>query len=111
MKQDYFEGVNFAVTICDKDGKILDMNQKSKKTFLKGGQDIIGNNLLDCHPEPAKSMLAKMLADPITNVYTIEKNGIKKLIYQTPWYDSGEYAGFMEVSMEIPFEMPHKVRK
>lgn len=111
MKQDYFEGVNFAVTICDKDGKILDMNQKSKKTFLKGGQDIIGNNLLDCHPEPAKSMLAKMLADPITNVYTIEKNGIKKLIYQTPWYDNGEYAGFMEVSMEIPFEMPHKVRK
>lgn len=110
MKRDYFEGVNFAVTICDKDGKILDMNKKSKTTFLKNGEDIIGNNLLDCHPEPSKSMLADMLANPRTNVYTIEKKGVKKIIYQTPWFDEGEYAGFMEVSMEIPFEMPHKVR-
>ena len=110
MKKDYFEGVNFAVTVCDKEGKILDMNQKSKRTFLKEGESIIGNSLLDCHPEPAKSMLADMLANPRTNVYTIEKKGVKKIIYQTPWYDGGEYAGFMEVSMEIPFEMPHKVR-
>ena len=32
MKRDYFEGVDVAVTICAKDGTILDMNQKSKKT-------------------------------------------------------------------------------
>lgn len=110
MKRDYFEGVDFAVTVCDRDGKILDMNQKSKATFLKNGQDIIGNSLLDCHPEPAKSLLANMLQHPKTNVYTIEKKGVKKIIYQTPWYDNGEYAGYMEVSMEIPFEMPHKIR-
>lgn len=110
MKRDYFEGVDFAVTICDRNGKILDMNQKSKVTFLKNDQDIIGNNLLDCHPEPAKSLLANMLQHPKTNVYTIEKNGVKKIIYQTPWYENGEYAGYMEVSMQIPFEMPHKIR-
>jgi hypothetical protein len=41
------------------------------------------------------------------NVYTIEKNGVKKLIYQSPWYYNGEYAGFVELSLEIPFEMEH----
>jgi hypothetical protein len=42
-----------------------------------------------------------------TNVYTIEKNGVKKLIYQAPWYEEGQYCGFLELSLEIPFEMPH----
>ena len=105
---DYFKEVNLAVTICDKEGKILEMNDKSRKTFLKPGQeDLIGKNVLDCHPEPAHSLLADMLQNPRTNVYTIEKKGVKKLIYQTPWYVEGEFMGFMELSMEIPFEMKH----
>ena len=105
---DYFKEVNLAVTICDKEGKILEMNDKSRKTFLKPGQeDLIGKNVLDCHPEPAHSLLADMLQNPRTNVYTIEKKGVKKLIYQTPWYVEGE---FMGLSMEIPFEMKHRVR-
>lgn len=109
---DYFKEVNLAVTICDKDGKIIDMNDKSRKTFLKPGQEeLIGKNVLDCHPEPAHSLLADMLQNPRTNAYTIEKNGVKKLIYQTPWYVDGEFMGFMELSMEIPFEMKHMVRK
>ena len=108
---DYFKEVNLAVTICDKEGKILEMNDKSRKTFLKPGQeDLIGKNVLDCHPEPAHSLLADMLQNPRTNVYTIEKKGVKKLIYQTPWYVEGEFMGFMELSMEIPFEMKHSVR-
>ncbi len=108
---DYFKEVNLAVTICDKDGKIVEMNDKSRKTFLKPGrEDLIGKNVLDCHPEPARSMLADMLKNPRTNAYTIEKEGVKKLIYQTPWYENGEFKGFMELSMEIPFEMKHAVR-
>ncbi len=35
---------------------------------------------------------------------------LKKMIFQTPWYKNGTYAGFMELSLEIPFEMPHFVR-
>lgn len=109
---DYFKEVNLAVTVCDQDGNIIEMNDKSRKTFLKPGrEDLIGKNVLDCHPEPAHSMLADMLQNPRTNAYTIEKNGVKKLIYQTPWYVDGEYMGFMELSMEIPFEMKHMVRK
>lgn len=109
---DYFKELNVAVTVCDKEGKILDMNEKSRKTFLKPGrEELIGKNVLDCHPEPARSLLESMLKEPRTNAYTIEKNGVKKLIYQTPWFENGEYKGFMELSMEIPFEMKHCVRK
>ena len=109
---DYFKELNFAVTICDKNGKIIEMNDKSKKTFLKPGrEELIGANVLDCHPEPARSMLEGMLSNPKTNAYTIEKNGVKKLIYQTPWYNEGEFMGMVELSLEIPFEMKHMVRK
>ena len=45
-----------------------------------------------------------------TNVYTIEKKGVKKLIYQTPWYHDGAFAGLVELGLEIPAEMPHFVR-
>lgn len=101
-----------AVTICDKDGIILDMNEKSRKTFIKPGMpEIIGQNVLDCHPEPARSLLADMLMNPRTNVYTVEKEGLKKLIFQTPWYDDGQYAGFMELSMVLPETIPNRVRK
>ena len=108
---DFFKEVKFAVTVCDKEGKIINMNDKSCKTFLKPGREsLIGKNVLDCHPEPAHSLLADMLKNPRTNAYTIEKNGVKKLIYQTPWYVDGEYMGFMELSMEIPFDMKHMIR-
>ncbi len=103
--------LNVAITVCDKNGIILEMNDKSKNIFEKsGGSDLIGKSVVDCHPEPAKSMLKNMLVQPITNAYTIEKNGIKKLIYQTPWYEDGDYQGFIEFSMEIPFEMKHAIR-
>lgn len=112
MKQDYFEKADVAVTICDKNGTVLDMNQKSRKTFIKPGMpEIIGQNVLDCHPEPARSLLADMLKNPRTNVYTVEKEGVKKLIFQTPWYDDDEYAGFMELSMVLPEVIPNRVRQ
>jgi hypothetical protein len=100
-----------AVTVCDLNGVILEMNEHSVKSFAEdGGAARIGTNALDCHPEPARSKLAAMLASGKMNVYTIEKNGVKQLIYQAPWYRDGAYAGFVELSLEIPFAMPHFVR-
>lgn len=107
----YLKETPFAVTICDKDGKILEMNEKSVKTFLKDEKSIIGNYLFDCHPEPAKLKLKEMLDNHNVNAYTIEKNGIKKLIYQSPWFEDGEFMGYIELSLELPQEMPHYVRK
>ena len=100
-----------AITVCDTKGTIIEMNSKSVQTFEKdGGEKLIGTNVLDCHPEPAKAKLRAIMENQKPNVYTIEKAGIKKLICQTPWYQGGKYAGVVELSVEIPFEMPHFVR-
>lgn len=113
-KQEAFDWVQEfpgAVTVCDRDGVILAMNDKSARSFEKdGGAALIGSNLFACHPEAARSKLKEMLAAERPNIYTIEKNGVKKLIYQSPWYTKGAYSGFVELSLEIPFEMPHFVR-
>lgn len=100
-----------AVTVCDRDGMILAMNDKSIRTFQdSGGAALIGSNLFDCHPEPSRTKLKELLNAGRTNVYTIEKKGIKKLICQSPWYVNGSYRGFVELSLEIPAEIPHFVR-
>jgi PAS domain-containing protein len=100
-----------AVTVCDPEGIIIEMNDRAALIFKEdGGRALIGKNVFDCHPEPARSELADLMKARQRNVYTIEKNGVRKLIYQSPWYRDGEYAGFIELSLEIPFEMPHFVR-
>ncbi len=100
-----------SVTICDPDGIILEMNDKSRQAYqADGGEKLIGTNMLDCHPEPARAKLQRLMDTQTANVYTIEKNGVKKLIYQTPWYQDGQYAGFVELALEIPAQMPHFIR-
>ncbi len=100
-----------SVTVCDPDGIILEMNDKSVKTFqTDGGEKLIGTNLLNCHPASARAKLQRLMDTQTANVYTIEKNGVKKLVYQTPWYQDGRYAGFVELVLEIPDQMPHFVR-
>lgn len=101
-----------AVTVSDRDGIILAMNDKAAQSLESdGGYALIGQNMLDCHPEPARSKLQHMMENQQANIYTIEKKGVKKLVYQTPWYKDGKYMGFVEIILEIPFEMPHFVRK
>jgi transcriptional regulator with PAS, ATPase and Fis domain len=100
-----------AVTVCDSQGIIIEMNDKAAKSFQEdGGYELIGKNLLECHPEPSRTKLKELLETQTKNVYTIEKNGVKKIIYQVPWFTDGKYSGFVELSLEVPFEMPHFVR-
>jgi transcriptional regulator with PAS, ATPase and Fis domain len=111
MKHAWIKSFPAAITVCDVDGIILEMNDKAIDSFKEdGGEKLIGTNLLNCHPEPARSQLEEMLRTQRHNSYTIEKRGVKKLIYQTPWYDNGRYSGFVEISLPIPFVMPHFIR-
>ncbi|OGD24505.1 MAG: diguanylate cyclase [Candidatus Aminicenantes bacterium RBG_13_63_10] len=97
-----------AITVCDERGKILAMNEQAFETFAEfGGAALVGRNVLDCHPEPARTKLDGMLRAGRTNVYTILKKGKKKLVYQSPWYENGQYAGFVEMVLVIPEAMPH----
>lgn len=107
----YFEEADVSVTICDREGKIIEMNGQSREVNCPDGRDLIGTNVLDCHPEPARSLLQKMMREELKHVYTIEKAGRRKLIYQIPWYEEGEYAGFIELSLILPEgPMKHYVR-
>ena len=101
----------FAITVCDTQAIILFMNDRSISTFQKyGGADIIGTSLFEYHHGPAAVKLQELLDTHTKNAYTIEKNGIKKMIYQSPWFNEGKFAGLIELSLEIPMEMAHFVR-
>jgi transcriptional regulator with PAS, ATPase and Fis domain len=101
-----------AVTVCDAQGTIIGMNATAVKNFEKdGGETLVGQNVLDCHPEPARTKLKEIMDGQKTNVYTIQKGGVKKLIYQAPWYNEGRYSGVVELSLEVPFDLPHFIRE
>jgi transcriptional regulator with PAS, ATPase and Fis domain len=108
MVEKYFCGIPVAITVSDKEGKVVYMNDKSAKVFEKqGGKELLNKNLFDCHSAMSQEKIKSMMSDNSTNAYTIEKNGIKKIIFQTPWYLDNEVNGMVEFSFEIPVEMPH----
>lgn len=109
---DWAMGVNCAVTVTDADCNIIYMNERSRHTFdARGGADLIGHNLMDYHNERSKGIIRRLLDEGGVNCYTIEKEGLRKMIYQTAWRDDkGNVAGLVEISMVIPAEMPHYVR-
>lgn len=103
------ESLKCAITVCDRNCRIIFMNARSRETFARHG-DIIGHDLMQYHPARAQKMIRHMLATGTTNAYTIEKEGKRKIIYQTPWYEDDEVAGLVEISIVLPAEMPHYVR-
>jgi transcriptional regulator with PAS, ATPase and Fis domain len=108
----WFDSVSAAMTVCDRDGIVIAMNEKAGASFAKdGGRELIGKSLMDCHNPHSQAMIKDMMITGKVNAYTIEKKGIKKMIYQAPWYKDGEIGGLVEISMEIPFEMKHFVRE
>lgn len=109
MNYEWAKEMNCAVTVCDTKGIILYMNDKACQTFEKHGS-LIGKNLFDCHNTESIKKINEMLATGGKNTYTIEKNGIKKMIYQTAWKENGIVGGLVEISMEIPQNMPHYIR-
>lgn len=108
---DWLKEMNAAVTICDNNGIVLYMNDKSEAVYKDdGGRDLIGTSLFGCHPEPALNKLMTMLKEGSTNIYTIEKNGKKKMIFQSPWSSDTVVGGMVEISFELPDAMEHFIR-
>ena len=100
-----------AVTVCDAEGIIVEMNDRAAQMFKeRGGRALLGSNVLDCHPEPARTKLAQLMEQRRASTYTTEKNGRRKLIHQAPWFRDGEYAGFVEIVLALPDALPHFVR-
>ena len=102
------EGLPAAVTVTSADGTILAMNARSREGHASdGGGALVGKNIFDCHPEPALTKTRALYAAQQPNHYTIRKNGQRKIIHQLPWFEAGTFAGFVEISIPIPDELPH----
>ena len=109
---EFIENLDGAVIVSVAEGNILYLNERAATNFQKdGGRALIGKNLKDCHKDYSNEKIREMMQSHEKNVYTIEKKGKKKLIYQAPWYHDGVFGGLVELSLEIPFEMPHFVRE
>ena len=79
------------VVVCDTVGIIIEMNDRAVEWFAdKGGRELVGKNLLEVHREQAQAKIGQMLQTQENNVYTIEKDGARVPIYQSPWYRDGQ---------------------
>ncbi len=108
---DWENEANLAVTICNREGLIVYMNERSKRTFCKPGEEtLVGKNLFDCHSDSSITTIRKLMEKKESNTYTMEIRGTKKLIHQIPWLQNGECVGMVELSIELPNNMPHHVR-
>ena len=95
-----------AVTLCDTEGVVLYQNERS----IAVNGDVRGRSMPPCHNERSRAIIARLIAEGGRNVYTIEKRGVHKLIYQTAWRRKGVIGGLVEFSLELPDKMPHYVR-
>jgi hypothetical protein len=99
------------VMACNAEGTVLEMNAEAEMLFTEnGGRNLVGSNVLDCHPEPSRTKLAGMLEKQLSNAYYNTENGEKRFFFQAPWYRDGQYAGFVEISFEVPEEIPNFLR-
>jgi hypothetical protein len=107
----WFDGLPCSVTVCDRDYTILYLNDRSAEVNASdGGKSLVGQNLLDCHPADARKKLRRVMASRRPNVYTIEKKGARKVIFQAHWKQRGRSAGLVEITFELPPRMPHFIR-
>ncbi len=103
-------GFGAAVTVCDEDGTIVELSPAAAELFApSGGAELVGRSVLDCHPERTRARLAEAMATGARNVYTTEKAGQRRLVFQGPWRTEAA-SGYLELSLEIPAELPHRVR-
>lgn len=107
----WFDQLPCSVTVCDTKYRILYLNDRSAElNAADGGKLLVGKNLLDCHPPKARAKLRRVMKSGRPNVYTTEKNGVRKVICQSHWKKHGKVAGLVEIAFEFPFDAPHFLR-
>ena len=83
---DWVTGFPGSVLVSDLEHTLIWMNDKAAASYeSQGGRALIGRGLGACHNERSRGIMDRMLEDGKPNVYTIEKKGVKKIIYQTAW--------------------------
>jgi hypothetical protein len=109
---DWLDQIEVIISTCDENGITTYMNRKGDKVFAgSGGYQLIGQSMVDCHPEGAvQEKFLNLLKSQKFNCYTIEIKDKKKLVYQTPLFKDGLFVGYNEMILSIPDTIPHLVR-
>ena len=99
------------IIVCDDEGIILEMNETAIRQYRKeGGAAMIGSNVFDHHPEPARKQAQEMSTNQKYTQYTTEKNGLKRLVCIAPWYQNKQYAGFTLLTLDLSDNMANIVK-
>ena len=111
MFAEWLERFGASIMVMDAEGKVLYMNETAHKVFKQsGGKKMVGSNVRQCHQAASMDTIREMIENDSVNVYTIEKNGQKKMVYQAPWYKDDRVAGLVSISLAIPKKIPHYQR-
>jgi|GEM_PF-288164 len=107
---DVFEGAQLAVTVCDARGTIVALNPEAARLFeAHGGLGLVGSSIYECHSPGSRTTIERLIASGTTHVYSVEKGGVRRLVYQGPWR-RGQKHGVLEVSFVIPRDIPLRMR-
>jgi DUF438 domain-containing protein len=107
-KNSWYKAFPGAITVTDKDGTVINMNDASAELFKDdGGFAVLGRNAITCHPERTQEKVRKLYENHSYNIYSITKNGEKRLVYQAPYFIDGEFAGLVELYLKLPEDIPH----
>ncbi|MBN1634262.1 MAG: diguanylate cyclase [Ignavibacteria bacterium] len=105
---DWHEYFSESIIVCDKDLTIIYLNKTALKSLSEEQRkNITGSNLLDYHNEDSNKKILGVKENLKPNVYTIEKAGKKKLIYQSLLLENNKFKGIVELSMVIPEVLLH----
>ncbi|MFO7568986.1 MAG: PAS domain-containing protein [Smithellaceae bacterium] len=103
MQSEWLDELPVGITVCDAKGTILSMNDRAALIFKQsGGRDLIGKNLLECHPPAAQKKVEDLFARKEPNAYTVEIKGVTFMLYQAPRHENGRFEGFVEFIFALP---------
>ncbi len=107
MDTNWSEEVPVGIVVCNAEGIIESMNDRAARIFkVSGGMDLVGSNLMDCHPERAQDKVRELFEKKEPNCYTVETNGETAMLYQAPRYVDGVFKGFVEFIYTLPANIP-----
>jgi PAS domain S-box-containing protein len=103
ISPNWYDELPVGIIVCDAEGIIVWMNDRAALIFRQsGGRDLIGKNMMACHPEDAQRQIRELLKTQKSHAYTVEIQGVKWLLFQSPWYEDGRFAGYVEFLLTLP---------
>ena len=96
------------ITVTDKNGTVIEMNEGSENLYEKdGGYAVLGRNAITCHPSGTQEKVRQIYETQSFNIYSITKDSKKRLVYQAPYFIEGEFSGIVELTLDLPEDIPH----